>query len=253
MKKCRVKSEECGIAATGFSLIELLVTMTITLLLAAALAAVAQPARAAFDRVPAELELQQRGRIAIDALTHAIRASLRMPDAAGAVAELTVIVPAGAARGMLAVDQPGPGGAITLGTEHCPNIREVCGFTAGAIAMIADGNVFELLSIAAASATTRRLTAARALSRAYPMRSTVIEVDQLTFQLAEQPDGTYSLIRETAAGAIQPLVDFVGDLSFEVTPQQVDVWISVEPSPESLRSVISPRTFRTSIRLRTSR
>lgn len=234
----------------GFSLIELLVAMMITLLLAGALAGVAQPARAAFERVPAELELQQRGRAAIDALSQALRASLRIDDAAGIGTELTVIVPAGTARGVLFVDQPGPGGAITLGTEHCPNIKDLCGFTSGTIAMIEDGESYEVFPIAATSATARLLTPARALTQWYPSGSTVVEIDRLTFQLAGQPDGSYSLVRETGAGAIQPIADFIGDLSFEVTPQHVDVWIRVEPSGEFRRPLLSGRTFRTSIKLR---
>jgi prepilin-type N-terminal cleavage/methylation domain-containing protein len=234
----------------GFSLIELLIAMVITLLLSAALAGVARPARAAFDAVPAELELQQRGRTAIDALSQALRASLRLPDAAGVVTELTAIVPAtGAARGVLFVDQPGPGGAITLGTEHCPNIMDVCGFTPGAIVMIEDGVSYEVFSIAATDAAARRITPASALSQWYPSDSTVVEVDQLTFQLDEQSDGSYSLIRETAAGAIQPIADSIGGLSFDVTPQHVAVSISVEPSAP-LRPLVSGRTFRTSITLR---
>jgi len=234
----------------GFSFIELLIAMTITLLLAGAIAGVARPARAVFDRVPAELELHQRGRIAIEALSQAVRAALRIPGAAGVVTELTVIVPAGTGRGTLLVDQPGPGGAITLGTEHCPNIEDLCGFMAGATAMIEDGDSYEVFSIAATSVTTRVVTPARALSQAYPSESTVVEVDQLTFELDEQSDGSYSLIRETAAGAVQPIVDAIGDLSFDVSPQLVDVWISVEPPAGSLRPLLSGRTFRTAIKLR---
>ena len=235
----------------GFSLIELLIAMAITLLLSAALAGGARPARAAFDAVPAELELQQRGRTAIDALSQALRASLRIPDAAGVVTELTAIVPAdGAARGVLLIDQPGPGGAITLGTEHCPNITDVCGFTPGATVMIEDGQSYEVFSIAATDVAARRVTPAMALSQWYPSDSTVVEVEQLTFRLVEQPDGSYSLIRETAAGAVQPIVDSIGGLSFDVTPRHVDVWISVEPSAASPQPLANGRAFRTSITLR---
>ena len=63
----------CVRRATGSRVIELLIAMTITLLIAGAVANVAPPARAAFDRVPAELDLHQRGRTAIDALSQALR------------------------------------------------------------------------------------------------------------------------------------------------------------------------------------
>ena len=50
----------------GFTLVELLIAMAITILIAGAIAGVAPQARAAFERVPADLEMQQRGRTAID-------------------------------------------------------------------------------------------------------------------------------------------------------------------------------------------
>lgn len=237
--------------ARGFTLVELLVAMTITLLIAAALAGIAQPARAAFDRVPAELELQQRGRTAIDALSQALRASLRVAAGPGVFNELTVIVPvADAAQGALSVDQTAPGAAITLGTQHCPNIKDVCGFTPGAAAMIADARSYDVFTIAATSVGTRRLTPSRALTHSYVNGSTIVEVEQFTFELAEQADGSYSLIRRTAAGAIQPIVDFAGDLSFDVTPGRVDVSISLEPPTETLRTMMTGRSFRASIKLR---
>ena len=250
MRKLGIRGGEWGV--TGFSLIELLIAMTITLLIAGALAAVAQPARAAFDRVPAELELQQRGRAAVEALSQALRASLSGADADGLFDELTVVVPVPApAQGLLLVDQPGPSGAITLGTEHCPNVKEVCGFATSAAALIKDssGNR-DIFSIASVDASARHVTPATALSRAYSAGSAVLEVDQFTFRLSEQADGSYSLIRETFAGAIQPIVDFVSDLSFEVIGSDVDISITLEPAAESARPLTVGRTFRSSIKVR---
>ncbi|MBY0494030.1 MAG: prepilin-type N-terminal cleavage/methylation domain-containing protein [Cyanobacteria bacterium] len=236
----------------GFTLIELLVAMTITLLLAGALAGVAQPARAAFDRVPAELDLQQRGRTAIDAISQALRASVSKASASGVFDELTVVVPVtDAARGLLSADQSDPAAPITLSTEQCPNIKDVCGFKAGSTVMIADSAAHQdVFSIASVNTGARRLTPSAPLSRPYPAGSFTIEVDQFTFALAEQADGSYSLIRETAAGAIQPLVDFVSDLSFDVGAEHVDVRISIEPQTDALRAMMRARTFRTSIKSR---
>jgi prepilin-type N-terminal cleavage/methylation domain-containing protein len=236
----------------GFTVIELLVAMTITLLIAGALAGVAQPARAAFVRVPAELELQQRGRTALDAVAQALRASLLVTDEPGTLTELTVIVPVAApAGGVLSLDQPDAGGPMALGTARCPNIKEVCGFTPGATAIVEDAEgSFDVFSIASANAGGRSITPAAALSQAYVAGSSVMEIDQFTFRLAEQSDGTFSMIRETAAGAIQPIVDFVADLSFEVTAGQVDVHISLDSAVESLRALMPPRGFRTTIKLR---
>jgi prepilin-type N-terminal cleavage/methylation domain-containing protein len=267
----------------GFTLIELLIAMTITLLIAGALASVVQPARAAFDRVPAELDLQQRARTAIDALSQALRsagrnvaapdglgllsdivptASVSGPDESGPFTELTVIVPVtDAAQGILFRDQSETGGAIQLATAPCPDVADVCGFTIGSPAVIADGaGNYDVFIVAATNPGARLVTPAGALSRSYPAGSVVVEANEFTFSLAQQADGSYSLIRRTAAGAVQPVVDFVSSLTFDVIGrnvpagffqlEQVDVSIGVEPPRESLRRLMTDRVFRTSIRLR---
>ena len=262
MKKFRFTIADCGLNAGGFTLIELLVAMTITLLLAGALAGVAQPARAAFERVPAELELQQRGRAAIDALSQALRASVSLRGEPGTFNELSVVLPIpAAARGLLSIDQPDPGAPMTFEVEQCPNVKDVCGFTPGLTALIIDGDGrHDVFAIGSVDAGTRSITPESALQHSYPTGSGVFEVDQFTFRLDEQPDGSYSLIRETAAGAIQPIVDGISELAFEVIgreieagvvhPERVDVFMIVEALTESLRSVMSARVFRTSIELR---
>jgi type II secretory pathway pseudopilin PulG len=263
--------------------VELLIAMAITLIIAGAIAGAAPPARDAFERVPAELDLQQRGRAAIEALSQALRAagsnvaateslgplsdllpcvSVGAEDESGDFTELTVIVPVrDPAQGLLAVDQSGAGAAMTLAADRCPNVTDACGFTPGSTAVVADGaGRFEVFSIGATNAGARRVTPARALSRSYPAGSVIVEADQWTFALAEQPDGSNSLIRTTAAGAVQPVVDFVNGLSFDVIGrdvaagffqiQQVDIWLSVEAPTHLLRRPIPDRVFRTSIRLR---
>ncbi len=174
------------------------------------------------------------------------------PSEPGTFEELNVVVPIHAgAQGLLSVDQPGPAAAITLSTEQCPNIKDVCAFTAGATALISDSaGDYDVFRIASVNVGERRITPEAALSRSYPLGSTVVEVDQFTFRLSEQADGSYSLIRETFAGAIQPIVDFVSGLSFEVTGNEVGVSIDVEPPTELLRRLMTDRVFRTSIRLR---
>ena len=267
----------------GFTLVELLIAMTITLLIAGAIAGVTPAARAAFERVPAELDSQQRGRMAIGALSQAIRSagqdvaatsslgrlsdllpavSVSEEDESGAFGQLTAIVPvAGAAQGVLSEDQSAPAAAIALRIDRCPNVGDLCGFSPGSTAVIADGaGNFDVFTIAAVNAAARLVTPESALSGSYPAGAVMVEVDQFTFGLAEQPDGSYSLVRTTAAGAVQPVVDFVNGLSFEVIGQdvtagffqiqQVNVWLSVEPSTDALRGAMPDRVFRSSIRLR---
>lgn len=284
MKELGVVRGEWGVGtSTGFSMIELLIAMTITIFIAGAIAGVAPHARAAFDRVPADLDLQQRGRTAVDVLSQALRSagtnvaateslgalsdllpavSVSEEDEPGVFTELTVIIPVpDAAQGTLDADQAAPGGAMTLSTAHCPNVKDVCGFTPGSTTVVADGEGhFDVFSIAATNVGARQLTPAKGLSQSYPAGSVLVEADQFTFKLREQSDGRYALVRVTAAGAIQPIVDFVSGLAFEVTGQdvaagfyqidQVDVRLSVEAPSDLLRRIIPDRVFRTSVRLR---
>jgi prepilin-type N-terminal cleavage/methylation domain-containing protein len=236
----------------GFTLVELLVAMTIALLVTTALAGMAQPAREAFERVPAELELRQRGRIAIEVLSQALRAALIVPGAVGVFEELTVIAPVpAAARGVLSVDQPDAGGAITFGAEHCPNISDVCGFTPKATALIEDDEGwYDVFTVAATNAGARQITPLHVLSQSYPSGAAVLEVEQFTFRLANQSDGSYSLVRETAAGAVQPIVDFVNELRFDVLPGQADILVALAAPTDSLRALVPSRTFQASIKFR---
>lgn len=240
----------------GFTLMELLVAMTITVLIAGALLGAMPAARAAFDRLPAELEMQQRGRTAIDTLSQALRAADRIsvadPDGSGEYSQLTAVIPVvNGARGVLSVDQSGPGGAITLAVSPCPNIKDVCGFVNGTVAMIsgADGN-YDVFVVSSTDAGQRRFTPNHALSHAYSAGSVVCEVDDNTFGLDTQSDGTYSLTRVTAAGAVQPIVDFISELTFAVNEQQVDVALRVQAATEAQRRIIADRIFRTSIAVR---
>ena len=268
----------------GFTLIELLVVLGIIMSIAAVVAQLAPPARVAFDRVPADLDLQQRGRTAIDVLSQALRSAGRdvaantalgqlsellptvsVTDSAGAgsgFGTITVIAPmVEGAQGVLEADQGSPAAGITLAASPCPNVSDVCGFAPGTTAMIvgSDG-AHEVFAIGATVAAARWLTPNHSLSRAYPAGSVVVEVEQDTFRLADQPNGSRSLIRETAAGAVQPIVDFVTDLSFDVQGEnmpagffrsrQVDVSIRVQAHTESMRRLIRDRVFKTAIRLR---
>jgi prepilin-type N-terminal cleavage/methylation domain-containing protein len=156
----------------GFTVLELLIAMTVVLLLAGALASAAPSARQVFDRVPAELDQQQRGRTAIDSISQMVRSATSVGDA-GDLATLTVVTP------------------------------------------VVNGGI-----------------------------------EQYTYRLASQADGSHSLIRETAAGAVQPMVDFVTDLSFTIAGNRVDVSLTVEAATTSLRKVLSNRVFKTSVRIR---
>lgn len=227
----------------GFSLVELLVALAVCGVLSAVVAAVAPAARAAFEAAPATLDLQHRGRTGIDALAAAIRsaasnvASAPELDALGSV--LPALIPlsprAGssetefeawyvvtsvpnASQGVLARDQPEAHGVLTLAAgPGCPALREVCGFTSGAVAAIADGSGrFDVFTVASTDRSVGEIMASAAFSSAYPAGSLVIEVDAHHFRLDDQGDGSRALVRETAGGATQPIIDNVAAMGIQL-------------------------------------
>lgn len=215
-------------SARGFTLIELLVSSAIVLLIAGAVAAVTPSARAAFERIPAELDVQQRGRTAIDVIAQQVRSALAVSGDAGTMIVATPV--AGGGRGILATGQATSESAMPLSASGCPNAKDVCGFTAGMQALVSDRLTQDLFSIAAVSAGERSLTPDHPLSRPYEAGAAVTAVDQYTFRLERQSDGSLTLVRQTAAGAVQPIVDFVSDLAFDYAPTAVTVAIRVHPS-----------------------
>jgi len=263
----------------GFSLIELLIALAICAAVGAAVAAVVPPARAVFDQVPATLELHQRGRTAIEVVSQALRSAgrdvgaaaslgpladllpavaLSDPDDSGSrYATLTVIAPVtDAAQGRLDRDQTGPDASLTLADASCPNVKDVCGFVEGSTVAIADGQGrFDVFVVGSTNAPARRLTPATSFALSYPEGSVLVEVTADTYRLDEQADGSLTLVRVTAAGAVQPVVDFVASLSFE--PQgaskplrQIAVSVTLQAATTLLHRPALDQTFRTSIRVR---
>ena len=223
----------------GFALMELLIALTICAVVAGSIAAVLSPARVAFERTPADIDLQQRARTAIDVIAQAVRAAGTDVVISGELGPLAAVVPAvipfevdesgtgfsklkvitprpHPAQGTLAEHQAGPNGDLVLSPSRCPAAPVVCGFSEGTTAIIADGSGrFDVFTIASAHAATNRVTPARPLQPPYAAGSIVVEVDVYTFQLDAQPDGSQTLVRITAAGAVQPIVDRVTKLQFE--------------------------------------
>ncbi|MBM3807523.1 MAG: prepilin-type N-terminal cleavage/methylation domain-containing protein [Acidimicrobiia bacterium] len=237
----------------GFTIIELLVAMALLLAISAALAGAAGPARHAFDRVPAYLEQEQRGRAALEPIVRGLRSAAIVsavdPDENGVSGALTAVVPvANGAQGILGSDQAAPTGSISLAVAPCPHVRDVCGFSPGTVVLITRDMAFDVFIVATTSPGTRRLTPGRALSQAYPAGSRLLEVEQHSFSLESQSDGTQTLIRETASGAIQPMVDLLSGLTFFVQPEQVEIGVTVLPTIDS----VPHRAFKASVRRRRS-
>ncbi|HJU45122.1 MAG TPA: type II secretion system protein [Vicinamibacterales bacterium] len=208
----------------GFSLLELLIATAISMLFAAAIAAVVPSLQAFFEQTPAAIDLQQRGRTAVDALVQAVRAADKIvltdqdPDH-DHFRELTTITPkANAAQGVLEADQLGSDGDLVLSAMRCPSVPDVCGFVRGTVAAITDSSGrFEVFSVSSVDSNTQSISSRRPFDQPYMAGATVVEVDANTFRLDSQPDGSSTLIRETGAGAVQPIVDRVSDVRFERT------------------------------------
>ena len=222
----------------GFSLVELLVALTICAIVSAGIAVIVPPARAAFEATPAEMELQQRGRVAVDVILQSIRGAggdvvaadgfgpfsgvvppiIPYGDADGRFTRLKVIAPrADAAQAVLAGHQSSSWGTLPLANLRCPSAPVLCGFSRDAEAIIFDGSGrFDVFTVASVDAAGRQLSADRGLVPPYDAGSVVLEADVYTLQLQQQPDHTRTLVRVTAGGAVQPIVDRVTEMAFEL-------------------------------------
>ena len=126
----------------------------------------------------------------------------------------------------------------------------MCGFTRGASAAIADGSGrFDLFIVNATNQALNSVSSSEAFAEPYPAGSLVIEVDAHTFRLDAQPDGSKTLVRETVAGAIQPIVDHVAGLSFLDTGAQLEVNLTLHAAHAEYRRV-RERAFRAGVFLR---
>jgi len=266
-----------GTTCRGFSLIELLVALTVCALLSGGIAAVTPHARSAFEATPEALDLQQRERTIIDVLTRAVRSAARLsahehgvalerapaielmdPDESNQVFHaLRVVAIAGPGQGTLASDQLAPSDALHLQPDaHCPSVADVCGFTPGAVAAVV--NREGRLSIFAVASTSPGSTSIRpsaALSNSYARGSAVFAVSADSYRLAAQSDGSLALVRETAGGAVQPIVDYVLALNLTRLPAsgvmtRIDVEVEVGSSSPGANRRVMTRTRRVAIALR---
>jgi len=248
----------------GFTMVELLVALAVVSVIGAGVAAVVPASRVVFEQTPAALDAQHRGRAAAEALAQPLRtagvpgfvppalALSPHPDGHGFQAVLAIVRRANAAHGTLAADQAGGSGALVLADASCPDVDEVCGFTAGATAVIADGaGRFDLFMVSEVNEGAHRLRSARAFSAPYAADAIVVEVDAHTYRLDAQPDGSTTLVRETMAGVTQPIVDRVRALAFSIVDARVEVSFIVDPVPGAVGAYAPvPRAYTFAVHLR---
>lgn len=205
----------------GFSLLELLIATAISAVCLAVVAAAVPPLQALFEQTPAALDMQQRARTAIDTVAQAVRGADRVvlldedPSRAQFRELMTIAPRPTAAQGVVAFDQISAGGDLFLSAGGCPAVPDACGFMRGSSAVIADaGARFDVFIVGSTDTSTRSLAPRRPLDQPYAAGATVVEVDAYTFRLDPQPDASFTLIRESAAGSVQPIVDRVSELWF---------------------------------------
>ncbi len=222
----------------GFTLVELLIALVVGLGVAGGALLLADAARTALTVEPATIDAVRRLHAGVEAITAAISGAggdrgiggdsgtiwnglpaVRLIAEGGSTfagIESTRAVLGG--RGQLVEDQPGPAGSLTLSPDRgrCPATQVVCGFRDGDIALIFDGRGhFDVFVIGAVSASLSRITPRAPLAEAYRTGAWVVEAREERLVLTPQPDGSRTLTRITAAGAREPIVDGVVQLTLE--------------------------------------
>lgn len=239
-------------AYAGFTLVELLIAMAVTMAIAAAAYMLTGQAERIFAAQPEQSDVQQRLRVGVDALqqdlimagagtfagpaggplNHALapvmpyRAFGDAPDPEQSVFFRTdtvsvVFVPLTAAQSVLAA--PLPPGALDVQLAAAPNCpaptsTQICGFAVGTRALIADdrGNwdIFSVTQAGVGVATMAHRAAPSSV--AYAAGSLVAEVRLAMFSLKPDPStGAFQLVRHDGWATELPLVDDVVALRFD--------------------------------------
>jgi prepilin-type N-terminal cleavage/methylation domain-containing protein len=246
-----VKSTFGGPAAVrrdrGFSLIEMLIAMAITLALMAGVFAMVHPAHGAFDPGLELADMQQRVRVATDALARELAMAGAGAYMAGRVGPLIrsfapvrpfregvdpagsfrtdaitiIFVPSTAAQTTLAADLgPSETTLQALAQPGCPAGINLCGFAPGMTVVVYDdtGSVDAYTLVAVADAAAQ-LTLSAPHDSGHPIYrrgSNIVEARVHSYYLkADAASQTFQLRRgDSATNADVPVVDHVVGLTF---------------------------------------
>lgn len=229
-------------SASGFTLVELLVASALVLVAVAAAGGVAVAVQDVWRAGGAQVDLQQRARIAADVLGRALTASGAGPGGGGARGPLLRVMPPVIPRriGRRAPDPPAsvrldafsviavspdgepavllldvPAGAADI--EIAPAAAcdlPACGFRSGTAALIVDGagayDVFTVTAVTGSILSLRHHGGGSATG--YPAGSPVLLAEVATYYLDA---GTRTLRRSDGDDSDVPLVDEVADLRVE--------------------------------------
>ena len=222
----------------GFSLVEMTVAMALVLAITGAVFALMDPAHGVFRTQPEAVDMQQRVRVAVDAIAR----DLIMAGAGGGKYFASVMP---LRRGSLSPDSPGSffddrisilyvpasapettvnvttdaGSAVYVGPQAgCPAAAPLCGFAANALVAIFDetGTYDTFRIIGVQNEPPALLRVGGALSKSYAVGATVAQIVSSTFWLrTDAGAGTSELMNYDGRLTDLPVVDAVTGLVFE--------------------------------------
>jgi prepilin-type N-terminal cleavage/methylation domain-containing protein len=243
----------------GFSLIELVVALALTVTVLAAVFTAIDPANGWFATEPEVADMQQRLRVAAhtladDLLTAGARsgttASLgsgaapfpavlpyrlgplnARPPASAAGDVLTVVsVPAASAETRIESAIRGPSAAIMIvAGPGCPwsggGRDPACGLRPGATVLVRDQEGFDVFAVSSVAGSSVVLEQVRnALARPFESGSRIVEIVATTYYLrADEETRTYQLMRYNGRNSDAPVVDHLVSLAFEYFGQSASV------------------------------
>jgi prepilin-type N-terminal cleavage/methylation domain-containing protein len=234
----------------GFTLVELLVAMAITLVVTAATLSLIGPAHDAFQVQPETADLYQRTRVGIEALQRDLLMAGAGMYAAGDVGPLhqalspvmpyrafgsgsdaargtyfrtdaisLLFVPSTASQTRLSMAMEAGGLGISIeNPATCPaaTATQVCGLAAGDQVLVFDrAGDWEVFTVDRMGGDATMTLTGSAPTRAFTAGSNVAEAIAATYALKADPaSGAYQLVRADGADPAQPLLDHVVKLEF---------------------------------------
>ena len=228
----------------GFSLVEMTIALAIMLVVTGAIFAVMNPAYGAFHSQPEAIDMHQRLRVAVDAISRDLtmagagtgkyfasvlpfRRGALSPDSPARYFDdrISILyVPAGAAETMLSA--PTDGGNIV-------NVAATGGFAPNAlVAIFNEAGLYDTFRVEALQDVPPALVHTRgALSKTYGVGATVVQVVSATYWMREDTRaGTSELMKYDGRQTDLPIADDVVGLAFEHYG---------DPSPPMVRKPLS--------------